>query len=108
MKWPVFALPLLLGGCIHLGLPSLHKAAPPPPVAAAKPVCPGGLSAELQRQPLPTDPAYKGAAMVRPETEAESAAAQLLLAYMHDLAAWGRLGWARAGDAKAYCDGAKT
>ena len=41
--------------------------------------------------------------MVKAQTQAESDAQAASLTWIHDLAAWGRAGWARAGDAQAWC-----
>ena len=90
------ALCVALAGCgaIPLRLPA--KASPAPP---ASPVCPGGLSAPLIAQPQPS----AEAGMVKAQTQAESDAQAASLTWIHDLAAWGRAGWARAGDAQAWC-----
>jgi hypothetical protein len=103
MKRAVLALAAtLLSGCIHLAGPSigLHAA----PTAAAKPaapVCPGGLTADLA--PAPPLPAAAG--FPAPANDAESAAVAAYGAWLHSFAVWARAGWARAGDAKTFCEG---
>lgn len=94
----LLSLMLAMGmlGCAHISLPALpHPAAKPVVIAR----CPGAYSADLQAQPQP----LAAAGMVRAQTQAESDAQAATLQWIHDLAAWGRTGWSRVGDVRAWC-----
>jgi hypothetical protein len=88
----------VLAGCGPALKLSFPAAAQSPPAAA--PICPGGLSADLPPEPkLPA-----GAGFPAPQDAAASAAVALYGQWLHAFALWGRAGWARAADAKSYCD----
>lgn len=95
-----------LGLCGCVSLPKLHlpaSAAPGAAVAPAKPVCPGNLLADIPPEPqLPPTAGFPA-----PQTEAESAAVTAYGQWLHSFAVWGRDGWARAGDARDYCETAR-
>jgi hypothetical protein len=74
---------------------------PLPPVAPIS--CPPSLTQALQEQPILPD----GASIPRPVDQVDSDGLALTLDHMRKIAAWGRDGWARAGSAKAYCEGLK-
>lgn len=91
---------LSLGACApQLSLlPPSHGGTSPPP-APPQPVCPGSMTADLlQRPPLPP-----GAGFPAPTDQASSEATGLYLTWLHDFSTWAKTGWARAADAKAFC-----
>ena len=87
----------LLSGCVtlpHIGKPS------PVVQTSTTPICPGGLRVALEPQPpVPDDAGFPAA-----QTDAESAQVASYLTWLSDLARWGRTGWARAADAKTWCE----
>jgi hypothetical protein len=102
MKRATPLLALLLGGCLHVGLPVPKLgggSAPAPVLAPARPVCPGSLLADIP--PFPSLPA--GATFPAPQDAAASAAVSLYLTWLHSVAVYARQGWSRASDARDYC-----
>lgn len=97
----VIALAWPLAGCVHLGFPKLGKppAAAPAPASAA-PACPGDLRADIQPEPILPD----AAGFPAPVSDVERPAVASYLQWLSGYGAWGRAGWARAADAKAFCD----
>ena len=84
-------------GCVSL--PHLGKPAPAVQVPTT-PTCPGGLRADILPMPVVPDTVGFPAA----QSDAESAHVASYLTWLADLARWGRQGWARAADAKAFCE----
>jgi hypothetical protein len=97
LAWLVAAL--ALAGCGPALKLSFPAPAPRPATAPSKPICPGGLSADIQAEP----PLPAGAGFPAPQDQTAGAAVALYGPWLHELAVWGRAGWARAADAKAYC-----
>ena len=99
----VLALMLGLTGAGCVSLPRLRLPRPAPVAAAAPvgPLCPGALMAELVASPaIPPDAGFPS-----PSTDAERRAVSSYLEWLHAYAVWGRAGWSRAADARAFCTG---
>ncbi len=102
MKRFIIALSVLasLAGCApQLSLlPISHPATPAPPVQAA-PVCPGSLMADPLSEPqLPSQAGFPA-----PTDPQASASVTQYLTWLHQLALWGRQGWAVAKTAHDFC-----
>lgn len=69
--------------------------------AGDRPQCPPGLLAPTEPQPLLPD----GATVPRPVDAADAAGLELTLEHVAGVAAWGRRGWARADEARRWCEG---
>lgn len=96
LAWP-------LAGCAHFALSVPTKPAQPAQAVSAEPVCPGSLRADLLPQPpVPADAGFPAAV-----SDSESLAVSAYLTWLAELARWGRQGWARAADAKSYCETAR-
>lgn len=77
---------------------TLSGKTPPPPVAQP---CPANLTAALYTQPkIPS-----AAGFPAPVSAEEREAVGVYLEWLSELAAWGRAGWQRLGDAQAFCAG---
>ena len=92
---------LALGLSCLLGACATSTGSPPPNLP-----CPASLTADPEAEPqVPA-----GAGIVQPcqddtdACKAERAATDSFLTFDAAHAAWGKRGWARAGEAKAYCD----
>lgn len=93
LTWPLTACVSLP----HFGKPTVAA------TTSAPPVCPGGLRADL----LPQPPLPANATFPAPQDDAAVAAVAAYTTWLHDLALWGRQGWARAANAKAFCETAR-
>jgi hypothetical protein len=62
--------------------------------------CPATLRAETKEQPKVPE----GAGIPAPVTEEEKRAFALYGPWIAEIASWGREGWARSAEAKAWCD----
>lgn len=65
-----------------------------------RPQCPPGLLVPTEPQPLLPE----GATVPRPIDAADAAGLELTLEHVAGVAAWGRRGWARADEARRWCE----
>lgn len=73
----------------------------PATVPTDRPGCPAALLADIEAQPILPE----GATIPRPVDEADAAGLDLTLDHVASVAAWGRRGWARAEEARRWCEG---
>jgi hypothetical protein len=91
MKAKIFIL------CAGLTLSACQTTQPTPPAPVA---CPPSLTQPLQDQPK--RPAE--ADLILADSDEARAGGNAFLTYFEGLARWGRDGWARAENAKAFCE----
>ena len=82
-----------------LRLPGGDTSKPAVPPSQASPICPGSLMAD----PSPEPPLPSHAGFPAPTDAQASASVTAYLTWLHQLALWGRQGWAVAKTAHDFC-----